>query len=302
MIVQIYEIQTPQEAERCIALGVDHIGSVLLAEDGWRLPLLKDAIRLSEGAGAKNSLIPLLQDKDILYRALDYYRPHYIHLCDSLTDHLGRKTDLDGFVRFQSRLKEGFPEMGIMRTIPIPREGAAPDFPTLEIARTLEPVSDLFLIDTWVGNEPVEGFIGITGKPADWEMAKELVLQSPIPIILAGGLSPENVFGALLKVIPAGADSCTQTNRVDEGGKSIRFEKDFRKVERFVNEVRRAEKAMVLKKEKLEAKIGELQEELKEREAALPAHSIRPHQIMAIEDLEDEISLIEKELKCFKEI
>ena len=32
MIIQIYEIQTPSEAERCIELGVDHIGSVILSE------------------------------------------------------------------------------------------------------------------------------------------------------------------------------------------------------------------------------------------------------------------------------
>jgi len=30
MIVQIYEIQTPSEAEAMIHLGVDHIGSVIL--------------------------------------------------------------------------------------------------------------------------------------------------------------------------------------------------------------------------------------------------------------------------------
>jgi phosphoribosylanthranilate isomerase len=36
MIVQIYEIQDPWQAERCIELGVDHIGSVLLSQNQWR--------------------------------------------------------------------------------------------------------------------------------------------------------------------------------------------------------------------------------------------------------------------------
>jgi len=40
MIIQIYEIQTPHEAEKCIELGVDHIGSVVLILDEWRIPLL----------------------------------------------------------------------------------------------------------------------------------------------------------------------------------------------------------------------------------------------------------------------
>ena len=244
MIVQIYEIQTPHEAERCIELGVDHIGSVILSQDKWRMPPLREVIRLSDGTGAKNSLIPLFTDSDTLYRALDYYCPHYVHFCDSLTDNDGRKIELDGFIRSQSSLREIFPEVGIIRSIPIPQEGASPHFPTLSIARALEPVSDVFLTDTFLEKEPVTGFIGITGKTVDCEMAGELVVQSQIPVILAGGLSPENVHEAIVRVLPAGADSCTQTNQVDLKGRPARFKKDFQKVEAFVKAVRRAEKGL----------------------------------------------------------
>ena len=96
----------------------------------------------------------------------------------------------------------------------------------------MEKVSDFLLIDTWLGKEPVEGFVGITGKVADLERAKSVVLQSSVPVLLAGGLSPENVFDAVTEVLPAGADSCTHTNEVDGSGKPIRFKKDFVKVER----------------------------------------------------------------------
>ena len=251
MIVQIYEIQTPDEAEQCIELGVDHIGSVILSQDEWRVPLLREVIRLSDGTGAKNSLIPLFADSDTLYRALDYYCPHYVHFCDSLTDNDGRKIELDGFIRSQSSLREKFPEIGIIRSIPIPQEGTAPHFPTLSIARALEPVSDVFLTDTFLEKEPVTGFIGITGKTVDWEMARDLVVQSQIPVILAGGLSPENVYEAVVKVLPAGADSCTQTNQVDQKGSPARFKKDFQKVEAFVKAVRRAETAISHAKHKV---------------------------------------------------
>ena len=37
--------------------------------------------------------------------------------------------------------------------------------------------------------------------------------------------------------------------------------------------------------------INRLKEELADREAALPAHSVRPHQLIAIEELEEEISM-----------
>lgn len=42
--------------------------------------------------------------------------------------------------------------------------------------------------------------------------------------------------------------------------------------------------------QQLQADISRLKAELTEREAALPAHSVRPHQLLAIEDLEEEIS------------
>ena len=96
------------------------------------------------------------------------------------------------------------------------------------------------MTDTWLGEEPVKGFIGITGMTCDWKISRELVVQCKIPVILAGGLSAENVYKAVMETGPAGADSCTQTNKVDKRGNPVRFIKDFGRVKRFVNEVRRA--------------------------------------------------------------
>ncbi len=43
------------------------------------------------------------------------------------------------------------------------------------------------------------------------------------------------------------------------------------------------------REEELKEEIRELEEKLKDREEALPAHSVRPHQIMLIEELEEAI-------------
>lgn len=242
MIVQIYEIQSPDEAEACISLGVDHLGTVLLSETDWRKPALREVVRLTRRTKAKSSLIPLFQEEETIYKALDYYGPDFIHFCETLTDPEGRPLDLEPVIAFQERLKTRFPEIRIIRTIPIPPDGLAPGFPSLSLSGALDHVSDLFLVDTWLGKEPVEGYVGITGRTADWAKSRELVLKSSIPIILAGGLSPENVYEAILKVSPCGADSCTHTNAADPHGRPIRFKKDLAKVERFVREVRRAER------------------------------------------------------------
>jgi phosphoribosylanthranilate isomerase len=209
---------------------------------------------------------------------------------------------VERFVQFQSALKKKFPEVGIIRSIPIPKQGEYPDFPFLELARLLQDSSDIFLIDTWVHNAPEEGYVGITGQLADREMARALVQESRIPVILAGGLSPDNVHDAVMAVRPAGADSCTQTNRVVEQGNPVRFQKDFLKVKRFVEEVRRAEVELREEKEKLTKRLQKLRADLKDREAALPAHSVRPHQIMVIEALEEEIEEVEKELERYQTV
>jgi phosphoribosylanthranilate isomerase len=244
MIVQMYEIQDPWQAEQCIKAEVDHIGSVVLSQGQWRQPPVKEVMELSKGTKVKNSLLPLFKDLDTLARCLDYYRPRYVHLCNRLTDHRGRPVDLGEVAGFQHTLKEKFPQIGIMRTIPVPGPHTRRGFPFMEISRALEAASDLFLIDTWHEEEPIEGFIGITGLPADWGLSRELVRDSGIPVILAGGLSPENVFEALVKVCPSGADTCTHTNKVGHDGNVIRFQKDFQRVEEFINEVRRADKVI----------------------------------------------------------
>ena len=269
MIVQIYEIQTTREAEKCIEAGVDHIGSVILSDRDWRLPDLRETISVCDGSGVKNSIIPLFSDVDRISRVIDYYRPEIIHLCESLTDEQGVLKDLEGYVEAQRKIRQRFPEIGIIRSIPIPIKGSVSDFSTLAIARQLEQVSDMFQTDTWIEKGPVEGFIGITGKRCDRSIARELVIRSRIPVILAGGLSSENVYEALIDVCPAGADSCTLTNSLDREGRPIRFKKDFTKVKVFVREARRAAENLPDKREQKKREIEELEKEIAAKEGDL---------------------------------
>ncbi len=297
MIVQIYEIQTVQEAERCISLGVDHIGSIILSQSAWRNPGLKEVVHLCRGTHAKSSLIPLFRDPTTLYRALDYYQPHFVHFCESLTDPHGQIKPLEPFIRTQMSVKERFPEISIMRSIPIPAPNTHGDFPTLKIAEALEPFTDWFLTDTWVGEAPVKGFIGITGERLDWDMAAALTQRTSRPVVLAGGLSPENVTDGILKVLPSGADSCTRTNTLDAKGKPVRFTKDFEKVARFVEGVRRAEGLIRKMLRDLRTEIRSLERQLQLTEASLSPTLDRPARQMALGILEQEIQSKSKALE-----
>ena len=249
LIVQIYEVQTPLEAERLIELDVDHVGSVILSEEQWMLPQIKDTIQVIKSTAAKSSLIPLFNKPDSVLNTLEYYQPDIVHFCEVLTEKGGCWDFSDKLIGLQQEVKKNFPQIKIMRSIPIAPSGAVDRIPTLEYARRFEAVSDFFLTDTLmvktagfpVGSQPVHGFVGITGKICNWETAAKLVDASGIPVILAGGISPQNVIDGVLQVKPAGIDSCTWTNAQDKAGSPIRFKKDLDKVRQLVERVRQLE-------------------------------------------------------------
>jgi phosphoribosylanthranilate isomerase len=86
--------------------------------------------------------------------------------------------------------------------------------------------SPAFLVDA-----SVKGVYGGSGVIADWDGAAELAKK--YPLLLAGGLTPENVAEAVGRVKPWGVD-------VASGVESAPGEKDARKMKAFVRAVRSA--------------------------------------------------------------
>jgi phosphoribosylanthranilate isomerase len=250
MLIQIYEVQTPKEAEDLIRIGVGHIGSVILDPADWKNPQIRETVKTTQGCGAKSSIIPLYSQLSLILKTLDYYRPDIVHFCETLSGCDGNSDGCRVLFDNQSAIREKLPEIKIMRSIPIAPRGRADRVPTLGLAELFEPCSDFFLTDTFLLNrsaqthdrddQPVKGFIGITGQTCDWDMARLLVASAAIPVILAGGISPENAMAGIRHVRPWGIDSCTATNATDSQGKSLRFRKDLRKVKQLVAIARRA--------------------------------------------------------------
>ena len=84
----------------------------------------------------------------------------------------------------------------------------------------------IILLDTHV-----EGKYGGTGKGFDWNLAQQLAKK--FPIMVAGGLSPQNVAQLIQKVKPWGVD-------VSSGVES-RGVKDTAKIKAFIEAVRKAD-------------------------------------------------------------
>ncbi len=99
-----------------------------------------------------------------------------------------------------ARLKELWPGLGVIKSLIVRGDNLAELEAQVE---RLAPCVDAFITDTF---DPVTGATGATGRTHDWNVSRRLVEVSSLPVILAGGLKPDNVQEAIPKVRPAGVD------------------------------------------------------------------------------------------------
>ena len=76
-----------------------------------------------------------------------------------------------------------------------------------------------FLLDSGRPSLAIPEYGG-TGRIHDWAISAEFVRRSPVPVFLAGGLTPANVGEAIRRVQPFGVDLCSGVRtegRLDPG-------------------------------------------------------------------------------------
>ncbi|WP_421788519.1 phosphoribosylanthranilate isomerase [Hyphobacterium sp.] len=82
------------------------------------------------------------------------------------------------------------------------------DGTALDLIDAYAPFAQAFLLDSGrPGAETAE--LGGTGRAHDWSISAEFVRRSPLPVFLAGGLTPDNVADAIRTVRPFGLDLCS---------------------------------------------------------------------------------------------
>ena len=211
MIVQIYETQQASEARALEAVGVDHIG-VLVGEGRYPREIRPPQARRIFQAitRARRVALSLADDLAEVSEVVAQTVPDILHLA-TVPEALSPEAVIT--------LKTRFPDLQLMRTIPVIDEQS------LLLAQQYDGLVEYLLLDTY---QPGEAQVGATGAPHDWDLSRRIVSSVRTPVILAGGLGPQNVAEAIRTVRPAGVDSKTHTDR--DGGPC----KDIEQVRAFV--------------------------------------------------------------------
>jgi len=134
--------------------------------------------------------------------------------------------ELKGTVPFSLRENRDSPHRPVMKAFRLDSNGLGPVFEYLERCGRLGCMPRMVLIE-----QKVEGKYGGTGKTADWDVVKQypaIALEKGYPpLVLAGGLTPQNVAQAVRTVHPAAVDTAG-------GVESSPGRKDAAAVEEFV--------------------------------------------------------------------
>jgi len=222
--------RNPEDLDYAIACGADAVGFITdvpvksprkidseTAKDLIkRVPVFVDSV-----------IVIMPEDLDSAVALIRKTRPTVVQIHNDLPD-----AEL-------AKLASTVDPVKLIKTIAIP-DGAGPEIADQVISRIhkLTGIADAILLDTSIGttsrtgNTSTGARSGGTGKVHDWRISAEIVRRSRLPIILAGGLTPDNVSDAIRKVCPYAVDTAS--------GVETDKRRDCDKVKRFIGKCAKA--------------------------------------------------------------
>lgn len=212
MKVKICGIRTEHDLKVAINAGADALGFITeVPVDSPRKITLAEASRLISKVPVlvTSVLVIMPEDARQAVRMIKTAKPAAVQIHNALP--------LSELVKIS---KTG---VKLIKTIPVSQDSDADTL--IEHIIGLSDIVDAVLLDT-----AKDGKTGGTGIPHNWDVSSKIVLNAGIPVILAGGLNPENVMDAVKCVRPYAVDTASG---VETGGK-----KDEMKVIDFINNAR----------------------------------------------------------------
>jgi len=212
--VKICGITNTADAKACIELGADALGFLV----GQGLPSARKFMDIGPAASIIESLPPFIST--VMVTTLDNPEEiikNALRTCVSTIQ-------LHGNVGIEEirRIREGLPHLKLYKVIHVYNEDVVPE------AKSYDGEVDAIALDTAKADT---GYVGGTGETHDWKLSKRVVESISIPVILAGGLNPDNIIFAIQAVGPYAVD-------VNSGVSNPDGTKDLEKVKQFIENVK----------------------------------------------------------------
>jgi phosphoribosylanthranilate isomerase len=190
--IKICCIQNEDELHAAARTGADVVGLVSHMPSGPGVIDDETIVRLVDAAPetVRTCLLTSLQDPEEIALQVGAAGADLVQLCDAVNP---------GAL---AMLRQQIPATKLMQVVHVR------DRTSIDEAIRLCTYVDALLLDS--GRPDVERRkLGGTGRTHDWEVSREIVEAVPVPVFLAGGLTPENVADAIAAVGPYGVDVCT---------------------------------------------------------------------------------------------
>lgn len=221
-MIQIYSIQTVEEALQCVQAGAEAIGVAVAT--GANLPAevpeatCAEIFAALEGR-AQRVLLVVTQTEEETVEYVRRLQPDILQLCGNR---------LPATPEFAAQCRAVRPGLRVLQAVGVDGQEA------IDRAKYFAGFCDMLILDSIA---PGIAGIGAAGRTHDWSIDAEIVRSVPCPVVLAGGLDAENVRAAIEAVRPWGVDSFTRTSdRLSDGGSR----KNIEKVRAFVQAAREA--------------------------------------------------------------
>jgi phosphoribosylanthranilate isomerase len=196
--VQVAGVSSLEEALFCRSVGVDALGFTLEVPGGIHDGLTRQRARHIIDGLPRDVLAVVITYLDTAEEA-----------CRLISEVSGAAVQFHGGITGAElrAFRSGCPGVRIIGCVTVAGEDALK-----HAGRFRPPLWDAIILDSL---DPGSGRKGATGLTHDWPVSAAIVKNSPLPVILAGGLTPENVAQAIRTVRPHGVDAHTGLENSD---------------------------------------------------------------------------------------
>lgn len=191
MKVKICGIRTEKDLQMAIDAGTDAVGFITeVPVDSPRNISIAEAARLIKKVPVfvTSVLVIMPENAEQAIKMINIAKPTAVQIHNALPHSELVKIRETG--------------VKLIKTIPVTKY-ADPEM-LLDLMQELSGIVDAVLLDT-----ALDGKSGGTGVPHNWEISSEVVLKAGMPVILAGGLKPENIRDAIRCVRPYAVDTAS---------------------------------------------------------------------------------------------